>query len=1048
LPRFLSIIIITAIGVAFFAGLRITGPYMQYNTNLYLNEQNAMDISIVSTLGFDAADVAAIRNTAGVLDVYAGYNANVLVKVDRGGDEVSSQVLSIDPRTASGGGLNAPKLLAGRLPATSGECLVEQKFLDVSGLKIGDFVYFSSGTSDSIYDTLGHSVFQIVGVAESPLFLAEDRGASEIGNGKNSYFFLIPQQDFALSAYTEVYVKSVEKGTGPAGIDTTTGGLRFSPAYNDQVAAQVARLEDTATTQTPLRLQALQDSANRQISLAERQIDDGQAQLDNAQAQLDAARTRLDASQQTLDASKQKLDQSRATLDSGWSQLAAARSQLDAGWAKLGPAQDALTAAQAQLDASQQEIASGRAQLEAAQAAGLLSPGAYEQKAAELSAAEAAYEQGLAAFQAQSAAFDSARDDLNAGEAAYTANRQKLQSGEDSYASGLASYRSGLAAYEDGEAAYAENLAKFDAAEPASQAKLDDARAKLATAQQALGDLKTPTWYVLGITDNAGFFSFQSESDQLKALATIVPAFFFLIAALVSMTAVTRLVESDRVQIGVFKALGYRSRAIVGRYFVYALAASLIGSVIGVIVAFTTLPQVIFNAFGALFQIPHLVAPFSLPYALASMGIAAFAAVVPALLVVRGAVREAPAEAMRPAAPKAGKRIFLERLAPLWRRFSFLQKVTARNLFRYKKRLLMTVFGVAGCTALMFTALGLHDALLTLPVKQYGEMLKYDVSVDFRLAAGEPQSDLDARLQASSALTAQTDVLAETLRITNGQLTKDINLVASFTPQTFGDFVNLRSRATAFNPAVSYSLTDGGVILTEQIARQLGVEVGGQVTLRTLEGVEATLPVEGIVENYTLHYVYMTADTYAQAFGTTPTPNRILGFLPAGQAKLPASVANDPDVTAVSYMSDQTASLNNQLNVLTFVIIILVAAAAALIFVVLFSLTTINIEERRRELASLEVLGMTDREIAAYIYRENIVITLIGTLVGLGLGFLLQRYVITTLEIDVFMFSRDILWTTWVFSIALTLFFALIVNLGMYRSLVRIDMVEALKAVE
>jgi putative ABC transport system permease protein len=552
----------------------------------------------------------------------------------------------------------------------------------------------------------------------------------------------------------------------------------------------------------------------------------------------------------------------------------------------------------------------------------------------------------------------------------------------------------------------------------------------------------------LSIRDNAGFRTFESESFQLDALALVLPAFFFLIAALVSMTAMTRLVDAERTTIAIFKALGYRNRAISCRYLLYALSATTIGSILGVALGYGILPPMIFNAFRTLFNIPHEIHPFSAQYTVISAMVAVFSTVFPAMLVVRSSVRETPSQAMRPLAPKAGRRIVLEYIRPLWKNLSFLQKVTARNLFRYKKRLLMTVFGVAGCTGLIFTALGLHDALGTLTQKQFGQVFKSDVTIDFKLQDDEGLDDFISMVEACPDVYDTTVVYQRSMRIYSPDLTKDISLIVAFCPDELPDFITMSSRSLVFSGSRQYRLTDDGVILTEQIARQFGVEVGEVVNLRTLEGDTASFTIIGIVENYTMHYCYMTAKTFETAYGIVPAPNRMLAVSVSGQGELPQSLLRNTSVRSVMYTTNMAADVASQLDVLTFVVVILIVSAGILIFVVLFSLNTINLEERRRELASIKVLGFFNRELASYIYRENVILTVVGAVTGIGLGFLLQRYIITTLEIDMFMFSRDILWTSFAVALALTFVFATGVNLIMYRPLTRINMVEALKAVE
>ncbi|MCL1879146.1 MAG: FtsX-like permease family protein [Actinomycetia bacterium] len=1082
LPRFISVLLITLLGVGFFYGLRLTGPYMQANAENYLDSSNTMDITVVSTLGFDDDDIAAIAATEGVKDYYAGYSVNLLVNVNTNG--ISSQVISIDPRGEAG--MNVPRLRDGRMPEAPGEILVEQSFVDYTASVdatrgIGDTISFASGTSEPITDTVGSDSFQIVGVADHPLFMADDRGPSDIGSGHNSFFFAISEADFTLPVRNVVYVRSAS---------ATALGTRFGPAYERAVDDQVVALEATGKVRSPLRYQSLYEQAENDLNEYRNQVVEGYQKLNDGATDLGSAHSSLNdglsqlldgrntlnqgwadlqQARNTLDSGWTTLNSSRTELDNGWQQLRESKAKLEASWGQLQAAHNALLAAKKTLDDSATAITDGWNTLSAAQAAGLLPPGAFEAQSEQLSESEQDYAQGLDDYKSQlsdyeagvkefnsgKTEFQNAYDQLHKNEGSYQTALSQLQTGEANYNNALKTTRNAETSYDgqvskllNGEREYTQSLSDYNSQRQSSLAELIDAQQKILDAQADLANLKAPVWYVLGIESNAGYSTFKTESGQIEALAYIMPDIFFLIAALVSMTAITRLVDSERSQIGVFKALGYRSGAITARYLLYALSATLIGVLVGVLIGYLVVPPLIFDSLRNLFSIPSTLRPFSVSIAAVACAIALVFAVIPALFVIRRAVREAPAEAMRPAAPKAGKRIFLERFGGLWQRFSFLQKITARNLFRYKKRLFMTLFGVAGCTALMFTGLGLHDSLITLTDKQIGQVMKYNVTIDYRLANGESQADIEQKVMDTGDVAKQTAVFQETVRISNSEDTKDIILVVAFDPAKISDFVRMRERPTGFGEPRSFSLTDDGVILTEQIARQMGVQEGDQVTMRTLGNASGKFKVVGIMENYVLHDVFMTPAVYQAGFKEDCQPNRLLAIMNPDVQTLPQSLEDAADITAVTYSADSAEMLRQQLDVLNLEVIILILSAAALIFVVLFSLTSINIEERRRELASIEVLGFYDRELASYIYRENIIITVVGALAGLGLGVLLQRYIITSMEIDTFMYSRDLLWTSFVIAVALTFAFSAIVNLLMYRSLTRINMVESLKAVE
>ncbi|MDR2036045.1 MAG: ABC transporter permease, partial [Coriobacteriales bacterium] len=458
----------------------------------------------------------------------------------------------------------------------------------------------------------------------------------------------------------------------------------------------------------------------------------------------------------------------------------------------------------------------------------------------------------------------------------------------------------------------------------------------------------------------------------------------------------------------------------------------------------------IFNAFSTLFTVPPGPLYFSWPYTILSIVFALVATVGPAAVICLRILRETPASAMRPLAPRPGKRTVLERIKPLWSRLSFLHKITARNLLRYKKRGFMTVLGVAGCTALIFTGFGLHDSLATIGPKQYDQIEHYDVAIVFRpTASTEELDELFSLVGTAPELSSYTLNRRETVDVVGAVLTKNLALIVAGDTEAFPEYFRMKPRATGlFSANEPLEFGDGGVIISEQIAHQLDVAVGDTITLRNLKDEEARFEVSGISENYVYHYVYMTVATYEQGFGKAFEPNQILGMMSEGFESMPDSLTGLAAVTGVGYTQKRAADFADITDVLSFVMIILILSSAALLFVVLFSLNTINREERVRELASIKVLGFLNRELAAYIYREGIILTVLGIALGLLFGIALERYLITTIEVDVFMFSRDLLLTSYVYSVLITAAFAVVINLLLYRPLTRIDMVASLKAIE
>jgi putative ABC transport system permease protein len=515
------------------------------------------------------------------------------------------------------------------------------------------------------------------------------------------------------------------------------------------------------------------------------------------------------------------------------------------------------------------------------------------------------------------------------------------------------------------------------------------------------------------------------------------------------MTSMTRLVDSDRSYIGTMKAMGYTNAKIALRYLLYAISASVIGSIIGIVSGFNIFPRIIFNAYKILYTLPPIQIGSHPFYTFISMTAAVACAALPAWFACLQSLKEVPAQLMRPEAPRVGKRTVLERITPLWKRLNFTQKIGVRNLFRYKKRMFMTIIGVAGCTALMFTGFGIRDSITTIVGKQYDELRKYDLQIDY---TQDPQpkdiKSLQNLLNKNTDIVSSTGLHQATVDAMSGKESVSAFLVVPNEPSSLPDYVNLRNRQTQ----QPLTLSDNNVVITEKMADLIGVKQGDKITIRDSDVKEVVVTVGSISENYLYHYIYMTPSLYHSVFGTEPSVNQTLCHLknPGNDANsyLSEDLLEQSAVSAVNFTTDSISIFEKMVEALRYVILVLIGSAAALVFVVLFSLTTINLEERGRELATIKVLGFFNRELAVYIYREIAVLTVFGTAIGLLLGVVLQRYIITTVEVDAVMFSRDLLWQSFAYSAALTFLFALLVDLIMLRHIAKIDMVSSLKSIE
>ncbi|MGI6230766.1 MAG: FtsX-like permease family protein [Tractidigestivibacter sp.] len=715
-------------------------------------------------------------------------------------------------------------------------------------------------------------------------------------------------------------------------------------------------------------------------------------------------------------------------------QLKAALAQAQAGAKDIKSGLDQVNDGLSNLDEVQDQIDSGRAQLQSG----------YD-----------ALDQAQAALDAQKAQVES---ELSAGESTLDESYLQLLESQSKLDESLAQLEEGEASYADGLSSYEDGVEELKAQRSDVEAQLADAEAQLDEAQEEIDSLEKPDIYELDRTKNEGCEYYRSDSERISRIADVFPAMFFLVAALVALTTMTRMVEDDRVLIGTFKALGYSTRQIASKYLAYAAIASLTGAVLGIAVLTQVLPYIIMASYGVIYSVPLLSFPMPVDagVALFSGALGVGVTIIATLVAVVSSLRATPASLMLPLAPKAGKRILLERIAPIWKRLSFSWKVTFRNIFRYKRRLLMTLVGISGCTALLLVGFGLDNSIWDIIDRQFGPIIHYDLVVSLDSSADDQDVEDVASYLASDEDISQCWRLQQENMLAGSSGTEDQERVSVVIPEDASDFtgaVTFQERTSG----ESIAFDENSVIVTEKLASTLGIGVGDQITVydeddvgnATGSGYQHT--VTGVCENYVGNYVYVGRDAWAQTGKDEPLFSTVYASASLDEdAKeaLSDELHNYENVSVVSFMDDTIDSYRTTLKVVDYVVVVLVVSAAALAYIVLYNLTNINISERVREIASLKVLGFTRREVYAYIFREVIIISIMGDFVGMFLGTWLEGFVITTAEVDYVMFGRTIHPESYLISFALTIVFTLIVIALMRRRLDRISMVESLKSVD
>lgn len=785
-----------------------------------------------------------------------------------------------------------------------------------------------------------------------------------------------------------------------------------------------------------------------------RQLEAGLQQLESSPeaAQLAAARKQLDEAQAQLTAGQEQLAAGKTQLEAAKAQTALGREQIEAGWQEINANKEKLSDAKEELDQAEEELAKGRRELE--DAARELEEG--EQKLAD-------GEKKLADAKAE---IEDGERQLADGWETIAENERKLLDAEAELPDAEAEIAKSYEDIDDGEQKLADGKREYEDGKKEAEDKIRDAEEELADAQKTLDDLEEPEWYVLDRNSIQSYVEYGMDAERIGAIGKVFPAIFFLVAALVSLTTMTRMVEDERTLIGTMKALGYGKWSIASKYILYALSASLLGSLLGIFTGSRLLPWVIMTAYGMLYQnLQIMVTPINLKLSLMATGIAVACTTLAALAACYKELRSAPAQLMRPAAPPKGKRVLLEYVPFIWKRMTFTGKSTIRNLFRYKKRFLMTIFGIGACMALLMVGYGLRDSIQDIVDNQYRTLWIYDVelSIDDGLLP-EEQEEGCSRLQNEFPEIGRTLFARVTAMDVGKEGTeKSAYLFVPRESEGLDQFVVLKDRLTGER----YRLTDEGVVISEKLSKLLGAGVGDEIYLKEGETDRYPVRITAISENYLAHYVYLTPALYEQVFGEAPKYNQLYLKLQNGadadaseaeeerviiseedEALLTERLLKDEMVESVQLAGELQRTVQDMLKSLDMVIWVLIISAGLLAFVVLYNLNNINITERRRELATLKVLGFYDGEVAAYVYRENIYLTVIGICVGVVLGIILHRYVILTCEIDMMMFGRNIRTMSYVYSVLITALFSLFVNLVMFFRLRKIDMVESLKSVE
>ena len=1094
LARFLAIAGIVALGCGFFAGLKMASPDMQEAAHTFYANQHLYDLRVISTLGLSEKDVSALASVEGVEAVMPSRTVDIMATLTS--SQSTARVSSFRP-----GGLNQPIVVEGRLPQGPYECVMSADPKKRADISLGQQIELPD-TSNGVH--LKGGSYTVVGFVNAPTYpYVSNFGTTSLGNGIVQQFVYVTEDAFADDdPYTEAYLT----------VQGATSYKSGSSAYQSAVDSVAERITQMNPSLAALRLQELKDDAQTQVDEARQKLEqsrqeaadklgDAQKKLDEAEAQISAQQQKLADGQRQYDAGRQQLTASRysaerqfaqaeAQITASEAQIAQGTAELSAGEAQYQAGLAAYNAGQATFTQQKSAFEAGRDAYLAGLAAQGITASSLEEAQQRLSALGLATTQvdALLATQAQIMAAETelatqqqtlaaAREELDQRTAqlheaesqvaqarqdlseARSATADQLSAAQEKLAASLSRLSAGQTALQSAEAQTNEGRQSLEEQRTEVEKQLADGQKELDEAQKKIDELKEPDVYVLDRTKEIGVAAYQADSERINDIANVFPLMFFLVAALVSLTSMTRMVSEERTLIGVHKALGYSTAQIAAKYLLYALLASLLGAVIGIACLSQVLPGVIISAYGSIYTIPNGGAPYSIQLdsallsGLSGIGIT----LLSTMAAVLSSLKEEPSSLMLPKAPKAGSKILLERVEPLWSRLSFSWKVTIRNLVRYKRRLIMTLVGIAGCTALLLVAFGLRDSISDIIDNQWPAISHYDYIVGMTSDVSEEEADqINAELNQVGATNirriTRENVLLESPTQKAGSLTRT-TIMTSNSLQDLTGLATLRNRLS--DQAIE--LGEDSVVITEKLAKRLGVGVGdtiqvyAQDRIGNASGEPSTLTITGVAENYVGSYLYVGPSAWHSLGIQDDATDGWYATLPENQTTRDAfgeKLINQAGVATVDDVNEAIHTYKESLAVVNRVVAILIVAAALLAFIVLYNLTNINIEERIREIASLKVLGFTRHEVDAYVFREIALLAVFGALFGLVLGTYLEGFVVQTAEIDLVMFGRAIHAPSYWFAFGLTLVFSLLVYVAMRPKLKNIDMVESLKSVE
>ena len=1063
LGRFLSILCIVAIGVAFFAGIKASAPDMKNSADTYFDKYNVQDIQVYSTIGLTKKDVADIKKIKGVKSVQPSFSMDTLSQIDSTQMVIKVISYGIDQK------MNKIRVVEGRMPERENECLVEASSATnklYGTFHIGDTIKLQSGTDEALSKSLKHTKYKIVGTCYNPNYLSYEKGSSNIGSGTVNSFIYIQNTNVLKDYYTEVDVCV----KGAKDLDC------YSDEYFDVVDPVLKKIKKISNKQIDARIQSYQSELDEKKQEATDKFKDAENQFNDAQNKIDSGLSEIQSNELKLQNSKDQINQgwneyyanlqlldNIPTLQNAIAQieesekklpeLLSQKEQVENGLQQINAEGDlntkrtliqnaidfidiALKKLENYPDSSDAETIRIKLNEKKELLQGQLS--LIDQaiaKKAELEAILPQIQSGIEQIQAGVAKKAELQSQLNQ----LLNAKNELNNAYVSLINGQAQYEDGVSKIEDAKNELNKSIEQLTLSKAEFNIQKHDALRELSDAQLEI-DKMEGKWIVLDRNSHYSYRDYGACADRMDGIAKVFPVFFFLVAALVCMTTMTRMVDEQRNEMGTLKALGYSKLQIASKYIIYALIASILGSILGCSLGMYLFPTVIFNAWNTLYNIDQIKFLFQPGLILLASGSVTGITLLATLYSIYSELIEMPSQLMRPKAAKAGKKILLERITFIWKRLSFLQKVTARNIFRYKKRFFMTIIGIAGCSALLVAGFGINDSISDIVNQQYNVIYHYDATVSAKT------SEITSQIKSLKGVkdVYEEDHLAVTTKIENKDISTTVHIISN--DKKFKDF------CTLFNGNKEFDLDDSSVLISQKMATKLNKKAGDTIKIKDANNKVIKAKIKGVFTNYVGHHIYASESLYKN-WNTNAKTTHIYLIKSKKTTKkfernLGNKIMNIDGVQSVTFYSSLQKNFKDMIKSISYIVVVLVISAACLAFVVLYNLSNVNISERKREIATIKVLGFTRKEVDAYINRETILLTILGSLIGLGIGIGLHHLIMNLAEMDDIMFGRTINSISYVISFVMTIGFSAIINLFMHKKLNNIQMVESLKAVE